>query len=213
MTNYREILRLNSLGINNTQIAASCDCTRPTVINVLKRAREIGLNYAQAIRLSEKELQQRFTQKARTKPEYKMPDYDYVHKELAKTGVTLNMLWLEYCEGCRKSQELPYQSTQFNKYYGDYVQKTNATKRMEHKPGDVMETDWAGAHSEIVDTDTGELIPIHIFIAVLPYSGYAYVEGFFYEKQDSWIAGHVNAYRFFNGVSRILRPDNLKCTL
>ena len=28
MTNYREILRLNSLGLNQTQIAEACRCSR-----------------------------------------------------------------------------------------------------------------------------------------------------------------------------------------
>ncbi len=55
------------------------------------------------------------------KPMYKMPDYEYVHKELQKSGVTLKLLWLEYCEKCRENGELPYQSTQFNKYYSDYA--------------------------------------------------------------------------------------------
>ena len=34
MTNYREILRLNSLGLNKTQIAEACQCSRTTVIQV-----------------------------------------------------------------------------------------------------------------------------------------------------------------------------------
>ena len=40
MANYREILRLNSLGFNHTQIAKSADCSRTTVINVLQLAKE-----------------------------------------------------------------------------------------------------------------------------------------------------------------------------
>ena len=43
MTNYREILRLDSLGLNKTQIADACDCSRTTVIAVLRRAEEVGL--------------------------------------------------------------------------------------------------------------------------------------------------------------------------
>ncbi len=31
MTNYREILRLHSLGLNKTEIASSCQCARNTV--------------------------------------------------------------------------------------------------------------------------------------------------------------------------------------
>ena len=44
MTNYREILRLSSLGLNNTQIAQSCACSRTTVIQTLRLAREKGLS-------------------------------------------------------------------------------------------------------------------------------------------------------------------------
>ncbi|NLO39282.1 MAG: transposase, partial [Ruminiclostridium sp.] len=38
MTNYREILRLRSLGLNNSQIAKSTATSRPTVIAAIQRA-------------------------------------------------------------------------------------------------------------------------------------------------------------------------------
>lgn len=99
---------------------------------------------------------------------YKMPDYEYVHKELQKSGVTLKLLWLEYCERCRENGELPYQSTQFNKYYSDYAIKTNATMHLNHKPGEIMQVDWAGDTAAVIDTVTGEIIPAYLFVE---YSG------------------------------------------
>jgi hypothetical protein len=129
---------------------------------------------------------------------------------MAKSGVTLSLLWVEYCEECRKNGDIPYKSTQFNKYYGDYVQKTNATMHINRKPGELMEVDWAGQTAEIIDTDTGEVIDAYVFVATLPYSGYSYVEAFLSQTQESWIAAHINAYGFFGGVARILVPDNLK---
>jgi hypothetical protein len=60
------------------------------------------------------------------------------------------------------------------------------------------------------NTDTGEPIKAYIFVAVLPYSGYAYVEAFLSQDQEAWISAHVNAYGYFGGVTRILVPDNLK---
>lgn len=86
-----------------------------------------------------------------------MPDYASVHKELQRSGVTLNLLWLEYCDQCRTAGEIPYQSTQFNKYYADYLAKVNATMHLNHKPGEVMQVDWAGDTAAVIDTDTGEI--------------------------------------------------------
>ena len=70
-----------------------------------------------------------------------MPDYKYVNKELQKSGVTRKLLWLEYCEQCRDTGELAYQSTQFNKYYNDYVTKNSATMHLNHKPGEILQVD------------------------------------------------------------------------
>ena len=81
---------------------------------------------------------------------------------------------------------------------------------LEHRSGETMQVDWAGQTAGIVDTDTGELIPAYIFVSVLPYSGYAYVEAFLDQKQEAWINAHVNAYQFYGGSTRILTPDNLK---
>lgn len=59
-------------------------------------------------------------------------------------------------------------------------------------------------------TDTSEQLDTYLFVAVLPYSGYVYTEAFLDMKQEAWITGHVNAYRYFGGVTHILTPDNLK---
>lgn len=32
---------------------------------------------------------------------YRQPDYEYVHKELKRVGVTLKLLWQEYQDKCR----------------------------------------------------------------------------------------------------------------
>lgn len=210
MTNYREILRLGDLGIKKQDIASACECSRNTVTRVLQLAADCGLTWEQAQDWSNKKLSDKLFPPNGTKVMYKMPDYEYVHREMAKSGVTLSLLWLEYCDQCREAGEIPYKSTQFNKYYSNYIRKTKATMHLNHKPGEVMEVDWAGQNAFIVDTDTGEFIKTYVFIAVLPYSGYAYVEAFMSQNQECWTTAHVNAYRFFGGVTRILTPDNLK---
>lgn len=142
MTNYREILRLHSLGLNKTEIAASLHCARNTVAATLQRAGNCGLQWPLPDEMSDKQLAVLLFPSASGKPAYKMPDYDYVYREMQKSGVTLNLLWLEYCDQCKAAGEIPYQSTQFNKYYSDYLNKTNATMHLNHKPGEVMQVDW-----------------------------------------------------------------------
>lgn len=155
MKNYKEILRLNSLGINNTQIAISCNCSRTTVINTLKRAAELNLDWEAVRNWSNEALAKKIIPSYAVIASYQMPDYEYIHREMAKSGVTLSLLWVEYCDQCRNTGFLPYKQTQFNKYYHNFIHKTKATMHLEHKPGELMEVDWAGQKVPIIDTDTG----------------------------------------------------------
>ncbi|WP_135557777.1 IS21 family transposase [Paenibacillus cymbidii] len=211
MTPYRQILRLHSQGISQRNIAVSCACSRNTVAKVIERAAELGMTWPLENDLTDGELRQRFfgpSASAATSRRY--PDYEYVHKEMAKSGVTLSLLWSEYCESCRLSQELPLMYSQFCHYYQQYAQKSKATMRILRKPGEQLEVDWAGQTAAVIDRETGEMIDVYIFVGVLSYSQYAYVEAFASQDQESWIAAHVNMYQFFGGATRVLIPDNLK---
>ncbi len=61
-----------------------------------------------------------------------------------------------------------------------------------------------------VDPDTGEIIKAYIFVGVMTYSQYAYVEACMDMKQKSWINAHIHMYEYFGGVARILVPENCK---
>ena len=100
--------------------------------------------------------------------------------------------------------------TQFKKRYREYLTTAKATMHINRKPGEIMEVDWGGQTAQLVDSDTGEIDEAYVFVAALPYSGYAYAEAFLSRDQEAWTAGHVNAYEYFGGVARILVPDNLK---
>jgi IS30 family transposase len=128
MTDYREILRLRSLGLNRTQIADSLGASRTTVISALQRAAAQGLDWQTAESLSDRELAARlYPQGYGT--DYKIPDYEYIHRELAKAGVTQQLLWFEYCDQCRATGEVPYQLTQFKSHYREYVIKTKGLRQ------------------------------------------------------------------------------------
>ena len=211
MTSYREILRLHSQGLSHRSIVASCGCGKGTVQRTIAHAKEHGLVWPLGPEMTDERLRQLFSAPAKPKDcGYREPDYEQVHREMSKRGVTLSLLWNEYCEQCRQADEVPFMYSAFCDRYRRYAVRNKATMHLEHKPGEKMEVDWAGQTMEVTDNVTGEVIPAYIFVAVLPCSGYTYAEAFLSRNQESWIAAHVNAYQHFGGVTRILVPDNLK---
>ena len=107
MVNHKEILRLKNLGLTNREIADAAGCGRNTVTRTLARAREQQLGWQQAQSMSQQEVFQWLFPTEQKNPVYKMPDYEWVHREMQKSGVTLSLLWVEYCEQCRQNGELP----------------------------------------------------------------------------------------------------------
>lgn len=77
MTKYKEILRLHSLGINNTRVAESCGCARSTVISTVQRAQEKEIAWEDIRSLSEAEVARRLYPATSMGRQYKMPDYEY----------------------------------------------------------------------------------------------------------------------------------------
>ena len=210
MTGYREILRLSAQGISQRSIAKSCGCSRNTVARVLTQAQQRKMEWSAVQSLTDGELQNLLFPNQMQPVSRKVPDCEYIHREMAKSSVTLSLLWNEYCEQCRIDNEIPLKYTQYCNYYRKFVVTTKATMHLNRKAGEQTEVDWAGQTANVIDRDSGEIIPAHVFVAVLSYSQYAYVEAFPRQDQECWITAHVNAFQFFGGVTRILTPDNLK---
>ena len=203
MTKYREILRLASLGLSQQGIADSCSVSKKTVNRVLKRAKELNIswplepNETDAV-LADKLFSSAQKQVSSTK---RMPDFNYIQKELLRNGVNKKLLWTEYLEECRQSGSDPLMYSQFCYYIQQDEQRRRATMHINRKPGEQIEVDWAGDPAQITDPDTGEIIPAFLFVGVMTYSQYPYVEAFINEKQSAWITAHVHMYEYFGGVT------------
>ena len=207
---YREILRLSALGLSRRTIAGSLSRSRDTVSDVLARAAKLGLQWPLPLELTDEELKKMLFPEKKEITSVRIPDCEYIYKELAKPGVTLTLLWDEYCKSCKDSGEIPYQYSQYCKFYNKYAVISKATMRINRKPGERMEVDWAGQTTSIRDNVTGNSIPVYIFVAVLPASQYAYVEALATQNLESWITAHIHAFTHFGGVPRMVVPDNLK---
>lgn len=211
MVDYREILRLKSLNYNNTDIAVSVHSSRNTIQEVVNIAGALKISWPLDDEVSNADLEEMLYPDRKSKNENRLiPDYPKIHRELAQKGVTLTLLWTEYCAEAVAAGKSPYMSTQFNDNYRKWARVSRATMRIQRKPGDTMEVDWAGATITIYDPVTGDTTPAYLFVAVLSCSCYVYAEACPNMKSESFINCHIHAYEYFGGVTRLLIPDNLR---
>ena len=82
--------------------------------------------------------------------------------------------------------------------------------RQEHRAGEKMFVDYAGATIPVYDPRTGTAPPAAVFVAVLGASSYTFAEATPGQDLRSWIGSHMRAFEFFGGVTQVVVPDNLK---
>lgn len=212
MTKYREILRLSNLGLSQQSIADSCGVSKKTVNRVLKKAKELNISWPLDANDTDAVLAEKLFPSADkpTASNKRMPDFAYIRKELLRNGVSKKLLWTEYMEDCRANGEEPLMYSQFCHHIQQDEQKHRATMHISRKPGEQVEVDWAGDPATVIDPDTGEAMKAYVFVGVMTYSQYAYVEAFLDMRQKSWISAHVHMYEYFGCVAKILVPDNCK---
>lgn len=211
MTDYRKILMLRSKGCSQREMERIKVASREKTKAVYEAADRLGLSWPLEDDVTNAELEELlFPNKYAKTCQYVEPDYAYIHRELAKPGVTLTLLWEEYCQKCHEAGKTPYMSTQFGDKYRKWARVTKATMRIQHKPGDAIEVDWAGDTLSVYDSVTGEQSPAYLFVAVLPCSCYTYSEACEDMRTENWLTCHVHAFNYFGGTTRLLIPDNCK---
>ena len=210
MTDYREILRLKSLGFSERNIALSSSCSRNTVSKVTKKAEEMDVRWDQISPKTNAEIAQILFPGKTHGIQKRLPNFNYIRNELLKNGVSKKLLWTEYLEECRLNGDEPLMYSQFCYHIQQDEQKRRASMHIQRKPGEQIEVDWAGDPAYIIDPDTGKITEAFLFVGVMSYSQYSYAEAFTNEKQQSWITAHIHMYDFFGSVAKILVPDNCK---
>lgn len=209
MRKIKEVLRLkfeNNCSLR--QIAKSCNIGRSTVADYLAQAQLAGLTWPLPPDLDDAELENILFPPIPKDAESQrqMPSMDYLHEELRKKSVTLQLLWYEY------KQENPegYQYSQFCELYRQWAKKLDISLRQKHRAGEKLFVDYAGQTVPIIDPLTGEVRDAQIFLATLGASSYTFTEASMSQDLPSWIKAHVHAFEFFGGVPEVLVPDNLK---
>ena len=79
---------------------------------------------------------------------------------------------------------------------------------MIHKAGDKMYVDFTGEKLYTVDKETGEIIAVEVFVAILGASQLTYVEATVSQKKEDFIMACENALHYYQGVPSIIFSNN-----
>jgi len=208
MRRLREILRLkHACGLSHRAIARSCGVGSGTVSDYVTRAQQAGLTWPLPDDLDDAQLEARlFVLPASPGVARSLPDPAWLHQEMKRPGVTLQLLWEEYL----RAQPDGYRYTQFCEHYRRFVRRLAPPMRQTHRAGEKVFVDFSGKRPAIVDRRTGEAKPVELFVGVLGASNYLYAEVTEDQSLPAWIGAHTRMLEAFGGSPELLVPDNLK---
>lgn len=107
------------------------------------------------------------------KRQHALPDFETIHREHRRPGVTLELLHLEYLA---EHPDDGYRYTQFCALYRRWLERRRLTMRQIHRAGDKAFVDYSGQRPHLVDPRTGECTPVELLVMVLGASNLTYAE-------------------------------------
>jgi transposase len=211
MRKLKEVLRLRyELGLGQRQIARSCSIGHGTVCEYLKRAQAAGVTWPLPEGWDDRRLEEAlFGPAPRRVYESRKPTPDFarLHEELQRhPHLTLQLAWEEYRQAYRDG----YAYSRFCELYQQWRQRLDVVLRQEHKAGEKLFVDYAGDTIPIHDPQGGPERQAAIFVAVLGASNYTYAEATASQELENWIGSHIRAFEFFQGVPKLVIPDNTR---
>lgn len=208
MRRIQEILRLRyEKHLSFSQIGRACGISKTAAQTCVRRAQAAGFSWPLPEGLDDIGLEKLLYPPAIAMDiPGNLPDFPKIHQELRKKGVTLQLLWSEYRQGCPDG----YGYSRFCDLYRIWEKKLDVVMRQDHKAGEKLFVDYSGLRLEVVDRSTGEIREAEIFVAVSGASSLTYAEATWSQGLTDWVASHVRAFEFFGGVHELLVPDNLK---
>ena len=210
MSNVRQIIKLYSQQMGKKKIGERLGMSKNTVKLYIDQYHVLKTSRDELFKLTDFELNKLFHPPKATPVNNKIQLlYDFfpaMEIQLRKRGMTVSQQFQQF----KKLHPDGYKETAFYNYYKQWRKKVNPTMHIEHKVGDKMYVDFAGGTLPYVDTDTGELKQAQVFVAILGWSQYAYVEAMPSQTVEDFIAACENALHYFKGVPLAIVPDNLK---
>ena len=199
MRQTREILRQKFLlGRSHREIAGSLRISVGAVWMAVSRARAAGLDWPEVESLVDDVLDVRLYRRAPLPSGARpMPDCAYLHTELHKPGVTLQLLHEEYLQ---QHPTTGYRYTQFCGIYNRWLDRHRLTMRQHYRAGEKFFVDYSGTKPHYIDPVSGEVVEVELFVGVMGASNYTYAEATRTQRGPDWIASHQRAFAFLGGV-------------
>jgi transposase len=155
MRKVREVLRLKyACGVSERVISRSLGIGRTAVAEYIRRAAVIGITWPIAAEFDDTALERKLFAPAGYNPPHSkpLPDWNRIHSELRRRGVTLALLWQEY----RAGEADGYGYSRFCDLYGEWRRGITATMRQTHAAGEKLFVDFAGDTIAVLDAASGQ---------------------------------------------------------
>ena len=205
----KQIISLHLDGLTNRKIGTTLGISRNTINIYMKLFKASEYSFIALLCFSNEALSELFSSKTTLDVQRQnelMLYFEGVNKARNHPGFTFLYHYQQYVQVAQE----PYSYTQFLEHYRRKYAKEKGSMKLEHDPGKEMFIDFAGKKLHIVDKETGEIIPVEVFVAILPNSQYTYVEACLSQKRSDLIACCTGALNFYGGVPKAIVSDNLK---
>jgi hypothetical protein len=167
LMDLKQILSLHIDGLSNRQIGEMIGIHRNTVNSYVQLFNASGHSKKGLLSLDNAAFQKLFPSHTTIKnPRYNelMLYFEKMNQNRNHPGFTFLYHYNEYKQQARA----PYGYTQFMDHYHRKYPKEKGSMKLEHKPGNEVYIDFTGKKLQVVNRDTGELIPVEVFVAILP---------------------------------------------
>jgi len=205
----KQIITLHLDGVSNRKIEKTLGISRNTINTYIKLFKSCDYSLEELVLFENLKLRELFPGKSTMKNERYdalMLYFEKVNSARNHPGFTFQFHYNEY----RLESNEPYSYTQFMEHYNRKFLKIKGSMKLEHEAGHEVFIDYAGKKLHITDRDTGELIPVEVFVAILPNSQYTYIEASYSQKREDMITSMGNALAYYGGVPKAIVSDNLK---
>lgn len=212
MDQIRSLLQQSDNNVSIRSMERNTGISRNTIRGYLRRIQEHGYSPKQALELNDQMLARIcLNQDIAPRP----PGHRAQHmaawiaehgKDLRKKHVTRQILWEEY----RQEHPDGYGYTWFCRHLNEYLDHKEVTMVLHHQPGEKMMIDFAGDELSWVDRQTGEVMPAPVWVCVLPFSSYMYVQATGSYAMEDVADCFQNTVAFFGGVTQSVLFDNMK---